>query len=117
MPLTFRLDPSIDRDLRDGIVALWVDVSNAGGSVGFVPPVDADAVRPELVKHLASMAEIGTTVNVVPSLPRRQEISRAPESEARPRAYRQPTVPDRPEAQSESLPNYRALRDYTLGGR
>ena len=56
MPLTFRLDPSIDRDLRDGIVALWVDVSNAGGSVGFVPPVDADAVRPELVKHLASMA-------------------------------------------------------------
>lgn len=56
MPLTFRLDPPIDRALRDGIVALWVDVSNAGGAVGFVPPVDADAVRPELVKHLASMA-------------------------------------------------------------
>ncbi|MET7619860.1 GNAT family N-acetyltransferase [Streptomyces sp. NPDC005408] len=57
MALTFQLDPPIDRDLRDGIVALWVDVSNAGGSVGFVPPVSADAVRPELVKHLAAMAE------------------------------------------------------------
>jgi lipoprotein-anchoring transpeptidase ErfK/SrfK len=69
------------------------------------------------VLHLASMAEIGTTVNVVPSLPRRQEISRAPEPEAGPRAYRQPAAPDRPEARSETLPNYRALRDYTLGGR
>ena len=32
-------------------------MSNAGGAVGFVPPVTAEAVRPELVKHLASMAE------------------------------------------------------------
>lgn len=57
MALTFRLDPPIDRHLRDGVVALWVDVSNAGGSVGFVPPVDADAVRPEFVKHLVGIAE------------------------------------------------------------
>ena len=69
------------------------------------------------VLHLASMAEIGTTVNVVSALPRGQEISRAPEPEAAPRAYRQPTAPDRSEAPSEVLPNYRALRDYTLGGR
>lgn len=57
MSLTFHLDPPVDRALRDGILALWVDVSNADGAVGFVPPVDREAVRPELVKHLASMAE------------------------------------------------------------
>ena len=69
------------------------------------------------VLHLASIAEIGTTVNVVSSLPRGQEISRAPEPEAQPRAFRQPTVGDRPAVPSETAPNYRALRDYTLGGR
>jgi GNAT superfamily N-acetyltransferase len=57
MSLTFELDPPVDRALRDGILALWADVSNADGAVGFVPPVDREAVRPELVKHLASMAE------------------------------------------------------------
>ncbi len=57
MALVFTLDPAVDRALSDGIVKLWADVSNAGGAVGFVPPVTAEAVRPELVKHLASMAE------------------------------------------------------------
>ncbi|MEV6398446.1 GNAT family N-acetyltransferase [Streptomyces sp. NPDC051907] len=57
MPLRFVLDPPVDRALRDGVVSLWADVSNAGGAVGFVPPVDEDAVRPEFVKHLAAMAE------------------------------------------------------------
>uniref|UniRef100_A0AAU1LSW2 GNAT family N-acetyltransferase n=1 Tax=Streptomyces sp. NBC_00148 TaxID=2903626 RepID=A0AAU1LSW2_9ACTN len=57
MALTFEVDPAFDRELRDGITALWVDVSNAGGAVGFVPPVTGDEVRPELVKHLAGMAE------------------------------------------------------------
>lgn len=57
MSLTFHLDPPVDRALRDGILALWVDVSNADGAVGFVPPVEREAVRPELVKHLASMTE------------------------------------------------------------
>ncbi|MDQ0941523.1 GNAT family N-acetyltransferase [Streptomyces sp. V1I1] len=57
MSLDFELDPPVDRALRDGILALWADVSNADGAVGFVPPVDREAVRPELVKHLASMAE------------------------------------------------------------
>lgn len=46
-----------DRSVRDGITALWADVSNAGGAVGFVPPVTAEDVRPELVKHLVAMAE------------------------------------------------------------
>ncbi|SCF85466.1 GNAT family N-acetyltransferase [Streptomyces sp. Ncost-T10-10d] len=57
MALTFELDPTFDRTLRDGIAELWTDVSNAGGAVGFVPPVTADDVRPELVKHLVAMAE------------------------------------------------------------
>ncbi|MFE7352334.1 GNAT family N-acetyltransferase [Streptomyces sp. NPDC057543] len=57
MALTFELDPEVDRALRDGITELWADVSNAGGAVGFVPPVTNDDVRPELVKHLVAMAE------------------------------------------------------------
>jgi lipoprotein-anchoring transpeptidase ErfK/SrfK len=69
------------------------------------------------VLHLASIAEVGTVVNVVSSLPRGQEISRAPEPEAQPRAFRQPTIGGRPAVPSETAPNYRALRDYTLGGR
>ncbi|MER7726256.1 GNAT family N-acetyltransferase [Streptomyces sp. NPDC096323] len=57
MALTFELDPPFDRSLRDGITALWTDVSNAGGAVGFLPPVTAEDVRPELVKHLVAMEE------------------------------------------------------------
>ncbi|WP_413757663.1 N-acetyltransferase family protein [Streptomyces sp. MMBL 11-3] len=57
MALTFVLDPPVDSVLRDGITSLWADVSNAGGSVGFVPPVSPEAVRPELVKHFVAMAE------------------------------------------------------------
>jgi GNAT superfamily N-acetyltransferase len=55
--LTFTLDPAITPALRDGILQLWSDVSNAGGSVGFVPPVTPDDIRPELVKHFVGMAE------------------------------------------------------------
>ncbi|MFJ4688050.1 GNAT family N-acetyltransferase [Streptomyces sp. NPDC091377] len=57
MTLTFTLDPAVDTALRDGILDLWADVSHAGGAVGFVPPVDREAIRPELVKHFAAMAE------------------------------------------------------------
>ncbi|MFB7556683.1 GNAT family N-acetyltransferase [Streptomyces brevispora] len=57
MALTFELDPAFDRSLRDGIVTLWADVSNAGGAVGFVPPVTVEDVRPDLVGHLTAMAE------------------------------------------------------------
>ncbi|MEV6574070.1 GNAT family N-acetyltransferase [Streptomyces sp. NPDC051577] len=57
MALTFTFDPVVDTALRDGITELWTDVTNAGGAVGFVPPVTADVVRPELVKHLGAIAE------------------------------------------------------------
>lgn len=55
MPLTFEPDPPVTRELCDGISALWAAVTNAGGAVGFVPPVDAQDVRPELLRHLAAM--------------------------------------------------------------
>ncbi|GAA2076591.1 GNAT family N-acetyltransferase [Streptomyces albiaxialis] len=42
---------------RDELLALWSDVSNAGGSVGFVPPVTVEDIRPELISHLRAMAE------------------------------------------------------------
>lgn len=57
MALTFELDPAITPALREEILTLWADVSNAGGSVGFVAPVTVDEIRPELVKHFVSMAE------------------------------------------------------------
>ncbi|NDZ77565.1 GNAT family N-acetyltransferase [Streptomyces sp. SID10853] len=57
MSLTFELDPRMDARLRDEVVALWTDVSNAGGAVGFVPPVTSDDVRPQLIKHLTAMAD------------------------------------------------------------
>lgn len=57
MPLTYTFDPAVDPALRDGILDLWTDVSNAGGAVGFVPPVTREEIRPGLVKQLAIMAE------------------------------------------------------------
>ncbi|MCX4527409.1 MULTISPECIES: GNAT family N-acetyltransferase [unclassified Streptomyces] len=57
MTLTFTFDPVVDPALRDGLVDLWTDTSNAGGAIGFVPPVTREDIRPELVKHLVAMAE------------------------------------------------------------
>ncbi|ARP70733.1 N-acetyltransferase [Streptomyces pluripotens] len=57
MPLTFTLDPAITPVLRDGILDLWADVSNAGGAVGFVPPVSREEIRPELLRHFVQLAE------------------------------------------------------------
>ncbi|MFF0116009.1 GNAT family N-acetyltransferase [Streptomyces prasinus] len=57
MPLTFTLDPPVTPGLRDGILELWVDVTEAGGAVGFVPPVTREEVRPELVRQLVAMEE------------------------------------------------------------
>ncbi|MFE0421021.1 GNAT family N-acetyltransferase [Streptomyces sp. NPDC058953] len=57
MTLTYTLDPVVDPALRDGVLRLWADVSNAGGAVGFVPPVTVDDIRPELVRQLAALAD------------------------------------------------------------
>ena len=57
MPLTFHLDPPVGPGLRDGVLGLWADVTNAGGAVGFVAPATAEEIRPEFVRHLVAMAE------------------------------------------------------------
>ncbi|MEU9253921.1 GNAT family N-acetyltransferase [Streptomyces sp. NPDC048270] len=64
MTLTFTLDPVIGPALREGILSLWADVSNAGGAVGFVPPVTADDIRPALIKQLAAVADGGSRLLV-----------------------------------------------------
>ncbi|RGC69820.1 Acetyltransferase [Micromonospora sp. MW-13] len=46
MSLHFVLDPELTPELREEIVRLWVDVTNAGGAVGFVAPVTVADVRP-----------------------------------------------------------------------
>jgi GNAT superfamily N-acetyltransferase len=46
MALSFELDPPLTSELRAAILDLWVHVTNAGGAVGFIPPVSADDVRP-----------------------------------------------------------------------
>ncbi|MBP5861911.1 GNAT family N-acetyltransferase [Streptomyces scabiei] len=57
MPLTFHLDPPLTPTLHEHILTLWSDVSNAGGAVGFVPPVTPQDIRPKLLKHLTAMAD------------------------------------------------------------
>jgi predicted N-acetyltransferase YhbS len=41
----YLLDPLLDDKLKAGLVELWCDVVNDGGTVGFVPPVTTDDVR------------------------------------------------------------------------
>ncbi|MFC8505661.1 GNAT family N-acetyltransferase [Streptomyces sp. NPDC057411] len=64
MALTFELDPPVGPALRDGVLALWADVSNAGGAVGFVPPVTPEEIRPALLTHLVGMAKGDTRLLV-----------------------------------------------------
>jgi GNAT superfamily N-acetyltransferase len=46
MGLTFEVDPLLTDSLQEAVVALWADVTNAGGAVGFVAPVTPDQIRP-----------------------------------------------------------------------
>ncbi|RLU79471.1 GNAT family N-acetyltransferase [Streptomyces griseocarneus] len=57
MVLTLVRDPELTPELRAELLALWVDVSQAGGAVGFVPPVTADQVRPVAEAQVARVAE------------------------------------------------------------
>ncbi|WP_431679988.1 N-acetyltransferase family protein [Kitasatospora sp. KL5] len=59
MTLSFTLDPELTPELRAEIVGLWTDVSNAGGAVGFVPPVTAEQVRPTAEKQFAGLGPGG----------------------------------------------------------
>ncbi|GGS88422.1 N-acetyltransferase [Planobispora rosea] len=44
--LRFVTDPELTPELVDELIEVWTDVSNAGGAVGFVPPVTTADVRP-----------------------------------------------------------------------
>ncbi|KPC62095.1 GNAT family N-acetyltransferase [Streptomyces chattanoogensis] len=57
MNVRFDLDPSVTPELHDGLCRLWTDVSNAGGAVGFVPPVTREDIRPDLLRKLTALAE------------------------------------------------------------
>lgn len=41
---TARQVHAVDPDLRSALLDCWVDVTDAGGAVGFLPPADRDAV-------------------------------------------------------------------------
>jgi GNAT superfamily N-acetyltransferase len=47
-----RAASAVDDVLRGELLACWTDVSNAGGAVGFVPPVTQDDVAPVLGRLL-----------------------------------------------------------------
>ena len=47
---------TVDDALRAELLACWVDVSNAGGAVGFVPPVSPEDVAPALDRLLEGIA-------------------------------------------------------------
>ncbi|AUG79200.1 acetyltransferase [Kitasatospora sp. MMS16-BH015] len=57
--LRFELDPDLTPALRAEIVTLWTEVSNAGGAVGFVPPVTEERVRPTAEKQFAGLGGPG----------------------------------------------------------
>jgi GNAT superfamily N-acetyltransferase len=54
--LAFEVDPELTDRLREETVALWTAVSNAGGAVGFIPPVTEDDVRPVAQAQFAGVA-------------------------------------------------------------
>ncbi|MEV4613833.1 GNAT family N-acetyltransferase [Kitasatospora sp. NPDC049258] len=55
MTLRFRLDPDLTPELRSAVVTLWAQASNAGGAVGFVPPVSPQRVRPVAERQFAGL--------------------------------------------------------------
>ena len=48
---------AVDDELRAQLLACWTDVTNAGGSVGFVPPVTEAEVAPHLDAVVARVHE------------------------------------------------------------
>jgi GNAT superfamily N-acetyltransferase len=43
--LRVEIDPEAPPELIEGLTQIWVDVTNAGGAVGFVPPVTASDIQ------------------------------------------------------------------------
>jgi GNAT superfamily N-acetyltransferase len=55
----------IDDDLRAAMRACWIDVTNAGGAVGFVPPVTEADVEPALEHLVTGVHERGDVLVVL----------------------------------------------------
>ncbi|MEW9528820.1 N-acetyltransferase family protein [Microbispora sp. NPDC049125] len=51
--MRFVLDPAMTPELFEDLLDCWTDVSNAGGAVGFVPPVTPEDIRPTAEKAFA----------------------------------------------------------------
>lgn len=51
MGIQYEVDPEITPELESAVLRLWADVTNAGGAVGFVPPVGTEDVRPVWDRH------------------------------------------------------------------
>ncbi|SBT52727.1 GNAT family N-acetyltransferase [Micromonospora auratinigra] len=56
MDLRFVLDPELTPALHEQLIDLWVEVTNAGGAVGFVAPVTTADVRPVAQRTLDDVA-------------------------------------------------------------
>lgn len=56
MTLEFFVDPELTGALRDEILDCWTAVSQAGGAVGFVPPVTRDEIAPTAEQAYAGVA-------------------------------------------------------------
>lgn len=59
MSLTFVRDPQLTPVLREELADLWLDVSQAGGAVGFVPPVTAGDIAPVMRRQLDDVSAGG----------------------------------------------------------
>jgi GNAT superfamily N-acetyltransferase len=57
MTIRFVVDPALTDELRARVVALWTDVTNAGGAVGFVRPVTAAQVWPLAEQAFAGVVD------------------------------------------------------------
>ncbi len=57
MSLRLVLDPELTTELREQLVRLWLDATNAGGAVGFVPPTTEEAVRPVAAAAFAGIID------------------------------------------------------------
>ncbi len=55
----------VDDALRAAMRACWVEVTNAGGAVGFAPPVTADDVEPALAHLVEGVHERGDVLVVL----------------------------------------------------
>jgi GNAT superfamily N-acetyltransferase len=55
--LDFVIDPEVTADLRAQFIALWTDVTNNGGAVGFVPPVTAADLAPAADRQIIALAD------------------------------------------------------------